>query len=783
MTSDRPADERPAVETLTEEWNVRGATLLRAKGSLDATTRFERNNSPAVLASALDRASRTVRETPPNRDGYAVPLHEPGTPVTTDEYVLWRPDSEQIGWYDTSFGIDGTVRFVSVEDAAETTIGDRLKYWHPDLTPEAEEQLERFELPGSAVEPQSRLSDDERREFFEEMYEFVNDERDAEQRANRQRHVETGIETLVGNGLAVGPFVSLGRVSHPNSVGRFQFQITEGGRHGGRQSGRDGSDTDLYRDEEIYPDSVFLVDTLDDADHFPLAVRTTSVEGSVLTVKADRRCSHSPSLVEEALTGDGEYWLTHLLNPVPFERRTEALDRIRDNQSKRDLLTGSRPAEFSADRLSVPSVEMELNEYQRQALKWADDAEDLLCIHGPPGTGKTRTLTAYVLHAVWHGDSVLVTAHSNQAVDNLLVGDSTLEEPEPGTLHEVACRESEGDGGETDSISIARVGHNSTNEVVKRNYENRSVAEADVVAATTSGSAQFDTDRFDVGVVDEATQASRPATAIVLDCSRKLILSGDHKQLPPYSAAEPGADGATNADDETEDEQTHTSLFEYLLERYGDDISVLLGCQYRMHDDIARFPNEQFYGGNLETADRNRNWQIGDLDPLVGIDVGGEEYRESGGDSLYNPPEAEVVAEEVQILTENGVAPEDVGVISMYRGQVGQIRSQLNRAGIEDPDRITVDTVDSFQGGEREAVVVSFVRSNDAGSSGFLELPDEGPRRLNVALTRARKRLVLVGDWETLSQVADHRTPENSCAGLYDDLRKRLARDGLLKSH
>lgn len=94
-----------------------------------------------------------------------MPFHEAGNAVTTDEYVLWQPDSEQIGWYDTSFGIDGTVRFVSVEEAAETTIGDRLKYWRPDLTSGAKAQLAEFELPESEVEPESRLSADSSARF------------------------------------------------------------------------------------------------------------------------------------------------------------------------------------------------------------------------------------------------------------------------------------------------------------------------------------------------------------------------------------------------------------------------------------------------------------------------------------------------------------------------------------------------------------------------------------------------------------------------------------------
>ncbi|WP_135855388.1 AAA domain-containing protein [Halorussus salinus] len=774
----------PEIGDLSERWNARDATLLRAKGRLDETTRFERNNSPAVLQTALDRGARTVRETPPERDGYAVPLHDENAPTASDEYVLWRPDSEQIGWYDTSFGIDGTVRFVSLEEAAETTIGDRLKFWHPDLTPESDDESDdapdddrrEFELPDAEVEPESKLSADDKDAFFDELFEFVDSERETELHANRRRHLDSGIETLVGEGIASGPFVALGRTNRTNDVGEFKFQLADGGANAG---GGTAGDVDLVADEDIYPDSVLLADVLDESDRstdasgdsaddsgqFPLAVRTTRVEGSVLTLKADRTCSADPARVEELLTdGDRDYWLTHLLNPVPFERRTEALESVASNPSKRDLLTGDRPARFAADDLSVPSVEMELNEYQRQALKWADDAEDLLCIHGPPGTGKTRTLTAYVLHAVWHGDSVLVTAHSNQAVDNLLVGDSTLGDPESGTLHEVAQRSEE-------DLSIARVGRNSKNEVVRKHYANASVAGADVVAATTSGAAQFDADRFDVGVVDEATQASRPATAIVLDCAEKLILSGDHRQLPPYCA-----------DEEMKDDRRHRSLFEHLLDRYGDEISVLLGRQYRMHADIASFPNDEFYGGSLETAERNRDWRVGELEPLVGIDVDGDERRETGGDSLYNRPEAEVVAEEVARCVERGLAPEDVGVISMYRGQVGEIRSRLRESDVAGAGRVTVDTVDSFQGGEREAVVVSFVRSNDAGNGGFLELPDEGPRRLNVALTRARKRLALVGDWATLSSVSPGRAPENSCADRYDRLRKQLERAGRMQS-
>ncbi|MXR20430.1 AAA family ATPase [Halobacterium sp. PCN9] len=716
-----------AVQDLSEAWNVRDATLFRSPNEPGEHTRFGSAVGPDALRAALDRAARTVRETPPEQDGYAVPLHEPDRPAVTDEYVLWRPEAGQLGWFDTAFGIDGNVRFVHVADAAATTLGDRLRCWHPDSTPASVDPLAAFELPRTEVEAENPLSPDEREAFFEALHDFVDAERDAELAANRAKHRASDVADLARRGVATGPLVPLGRVSRPAEVGRFQFQLpVDDGDDGFR--GGDGEAADLVADADVYPDSVFLVDVRDDAAAFPLTVRTTRVQGPTLTVKADVSCDLPPSRVESLLTDDDrEFWFTHLLNPVPFDRRADAIEHVADHDDKRALLTGARPVRFAADKLSVPSVDLSLNEYQQRALKWADDAEDFLCIHGPPGTGKTRTLTAYVLHTAWHGDSVLVTAHSNQAVDNLLVGDSTLDEPDTGSLHAAAT---DGD------LSIARVGHNSKNPVVQREYATASVAEADVVAATTSGAAQFDTDHFDVAVVDEATQASRPATAIVVDCAEKLVLSGDHRQLPPYAANEGDSD-----------EAPHASLFEHLLDTYGEDVSVLLRRQYRMHEAIVAFPNEAFYDGRLETAARNRDWQIPDLGPLVGIDVAGGEQFDHGRNSFYNPREVDVVVDEVRRLAGAGVDPADVGVIAAYSAQVQRIRSRLADTDVEDVGRVTVDTVDSFQGGEREAVVVSFVRSNDAGRSGFLEFPDEGPRRLNVALTprakapRPRRRL------------------------------------------
>jgi superfamily I DNA and/or RNA helicase len=366
-------------------------------------------------------------------------------------------------------------------------------------------------------------------------------------------------------------------------------------------------------------------------------------------------------------------------------------------------------------------------------------------------------LTAYVQHAVQKGQRVLVTAHSNAAVDNLLVGDSTTEEPEEGTLHQLA----QADGSD---LKIKRVGDHSSNDVVLENYctnhNQMRGRQRNVIAATTSGASDFSTDEFDVAVVDEATQADKASTSIVLNCAQKLVLAGDHKQLPPYSAT-----------DNEDDRETVISLFEYLLDRYGRNLPILLRKQYRMNDVIAQFPNKAFYDGKLETAEQNRDWQIGRLSPLAGVHTTGGEQQSAGTHSYQNQNEAEIVAEEVEyLINESNLSPENIGIISGYNAQIGMIKKRLKKLNDVPTNDITVDTVDSFQGGEREVIIVSFVRSNSRNNSGFLEELGVGERRLNVAITRARKRLVLIGDWDTLGTIADHRGAETSCAPVYAKL-------------
>ncbi|MFC7009890.1 DEAD/DEAH box helicase [Halalkalicoccus salilacus] len=730
------------MDEIFSHWRYEDATLLK-------TDVRGVEYDPVNVVEAAEQAKEALNIKVPDGNKYVIPLFAPDEPVPTDKYVFYRPEYDQIGWFDSGFGISGIERFVSCTELETTEIGYRLRFWLPAYRDDIELPVDESKLPPEQMQPSNQLDTDEQEAFFEDLRRFVYSERENERESNWERYTEMGFNEAIRRNRVSSPFLYIRETTAKNGDTGYIFQKVE------EDDDQDG-DIDLRDDEGIFNENFYIADTEDDDEQFPLEVEVLSVNGPTITIRPNWNSVADRTVAEQVLiSNETEVRFHDLLNPIPYERRLTAIKEVKENREKRELLTGKRPITFSINKYALPEPPMDLNDYQRLALIWADGTRDAVCIHGPPGTGKTRTLTAYVQHAVAKGQSVLVTAHSNQAVDNLLVGDSTLQTPEEDTLHALA------EDADTD-LSIARIGNNSRNQVVQENYVTRSVGSANVVAATTSGASQFDQNKFDVAVIDEATQASRPATAIVLNSARKIVLAGDHKQLPPYCS-----------DELMQEEDMHISLFEYFLDRY-DGISVLLRRQYRMNEEIAAFPNEAFYDGHLETADQCRDWTIDNLDPITGIDIDGKEQRETYSNSFYNSQETQAVARQVQLLVQRGLQPTDIGVISAYSGQVKTIRNIVNDLDIENSSQIDINTVDSFQGGEREAIIVSFVRSNSKSHSGFLEFPEEGARRLNVALTRARKRLVLIGNWTTLGTVAPHRSPEESCAHHYADLEDHL---------
>ncbi|HMQ55333.1 MAG TPA: IGHMBP2 family helicase, partial [Anaerolineae bacterium] len=266
-----------------------------------------------------------------------------------------------------------------------------------------------------------------------------------------------------------------------------------------------------------------------------------------------------------------------------------------------------------------------------------------------------------------------------------------------------------------------------------------------VLCATTTGlSAEvLGERRFDLCVIDEAAQSTEPAAWLPILRSRRLVLAGDHQQLPPtVISAEAAAQGFG------------ISLMERLMQRLGAEVSRQLTVQYRMHQAIMQFSSAEFYEASLIADASVRNHLLADLpsvetnelttEPLTFIDTAGASYDEEiepDGESRLNPSEALLVVNKVKALLEAGLSPQDIAVITPYAAQVRWLRAQLPHAEVE------IDSVDGFQGREKEAVIISLVRSNETGEIGFLG----DTRRMNVALTRARRKLLIIGDSATIT--------------------------------
>ncbi len=479
---------------------------------------------------------------------------------------------------------------------------------------------------------------------------------------------------------------------------------------------------------------------------------------------------------------DGRVVLELEPSPVTWDRLQQGLTRLRDaREGKRwhAVLQGAPPRFLTAPPSPVPAAGAALNPEQQGAVDLADRALDLAMIHGPPGTGKTTVLVEVIRRAVARGQRVLATAPSNLAVDNLLerlaaagLACVRIGHPArvlPGLLehtlearaaaHEAARiaaglvdealalrrdarkrRTRRGPGRFSEAREKERDARALLSEA--RALEARAEAEvldrAEVVLATLTSldGRALEGRRFGLAAVDEATQALEPATYLALLRAERAVLAGDPLQLPP-TVLSPAA----------QRDGLGVSLFERLAAAFGDEARVTLAEQHRMNERIMAFPSKMLYQGWLRAHPAVASWAVDDA-PLELIDTAGRGFEEevpAGSDSRQNAGEADLAVAEVARVLALGVPPGEVAVISPYDAQVQRLRELL--AG-ELERGLEIDTVDGFQGREKDVVIASLVRSNDAGEVGFLA----DVRRMNVAMTRARKKLVVIGDGATVSR-------------------------------
>ena len=497
---------------------------------------------------------------------------------------------------------------------------------------------------------------------------------------------------------------------------------------------------------------------------------------------------------------DGKLGIDLLYNEATFKEMEKAIEKMIAAKDKdrlgqlRDSLLGNRSPSFKRNHFEVQYPN--LNEAQNKALALIEKAEDIAIVHGPPGTGKTTTLIKAIQVTLKKEKQVLVVAPSNTAVDLLVQklieqNVSVVRLGHPARINDALM---------SHTLDAQVAVHNDYKQLkqlrkdaqkikrkafkFKRNfgYEERMerkallkearetldyakdlkkfiirdvLNETQVVAATLVGSNTriLGGKEFQTVFIDEAAQALEAATYIPILRSQRVVLAGDHFQLPP-----------TVKSYEAQHKGMEISLFEKAIKRL--DADVMLEIQYRMNQKIMQFSSQEFYNNKLLAADSVKNHSLDAKGESVYmsaafdfIDTAGCGFTEQQNMqtlSTANPEEANLLlkyvnmmVEELEVLSEEQLTQTSIGIISPYKEQVLLLRDSLASYEYLEKykDNISIHTVDGFQGQERDIIAISMVRSNDAGEIGFLG----DIRRMNVAMTRAKKKLVLIGDSATLA--------------------------------
>lgn len=600
----------------------------------------------------------------------------------------------------------------------------------------------------------------------------------AYEKATFQRETEVmGIGRKIKRGQCWFP-VSFGRAYY-NSLNQFVIEVQ-----------RSADETDVTHNFEYgCPVCFFSRDAQGNLTYFNFVATVSYAATDSMVVSLPGGTAQADQLRAASFVGVQLYF-----DETTYRLMFSALDKViaaRDGRLAvlRDIFHGPQAPSYSA----APPVSLPwLNAVQQEAVNQALRARDVAIVHGPPGTGKTTTLVEAIYEVLRREPQVLVCAQSNMAVDWISEklaerGLSVLRIGNPARITDkmfAHCYEqqfaahpdypklwairrevrqlyaSRGHGGERLHQKIAHLKERAA--ALELEIRQTLFANARVVASTLAGAASslMTGQHFHTLFIDEAAQALEAACWIALQRVDRVIMAGDHCQLPPTVLSPEALQGGLGE-----------TLMEHVARKHPDCVT-LLTTQYRMNHSLMQFSSEWFYGGKVKSAPEVSGRSLLDFDvPLVWIDAAAEQQAADQADSPAEPVGEEMVGGSygrinwaearltidtlkryIDRIGRQRFLDErlDVGIISPYRVQVQELRRLVRADAALKPFRslITVNTVDGFQGQERDIVMVSLVRANSQGQIGFLR----DLRRMNVAMTRARHKLFVLGDVATLTR-------------------------------
>lgn len=633
---------------------------------------------------------------------HILPLHEPESPELTDEFVIVDTDGSPalVVFYDPGIR---EKRAIPLRDFTSSYPAWRLRFftdaYTPDQPPDFVEEFSRSgmdsAIPTDPVTPQR--PDGTGSELFEHAREALVRRRETQRSHRRAEFSATPNEEYIAAYGGIDDLRPAGRTVDDFGQQRVQLAFPTNHPYAGRDSSAIIQAAGIAPGDEILIESQMVADLPVEAELFGV-----SPDGIECGIYWD---SARGGDAEQAFQSDADWPLTigRLVAASTYAAIESAIDSVERTDHARERYTGQTSLAFG-DTNSTELPE-DLNTTQQQAFAHAVAAEDIALIEAPPWTGAKRVLGQLIEQSLRADERVLVLTPDEDGIATLLDEQEETVADFPMQIEYENLRQ--------ESADAMKSG-------------------GSLVITPLADAGAVDDHSFDIAFVDQAARLSVPGGAIPFAKAGRVVLVGDPQQSP------------TPLQDILPTDALEDSIYEHILAAYGPHCRQRLRCQYRMNEAIAQFPNHYFYDGRLIHGQRNRSWTVDPLDPLSVQDIAGR-HRETPTGSVFNDAEVQAVIEEVVSLRDLGVRDRDIGVITPFSAQIGKIRVALNEREADLADRIMVGNVSDFGCESRVAIVFSGVMTGE----------EPGPHTMAtasvaLALSRAEKRLALVGDWSAI---------------------------------